>query len=493
MTDLTLTTADAATLDVDVLVIGLHSGDDLTLAAGAEGVDAAFDGALAATLELLGASGAVGEVTRFASLGKVTAPVIAAVGLGPVPDEGEAVKTESLRRAAGSVARSSAGKESVALVLTADEEAGAALAEGALLGAYRFAGYKTGEVDPKILPVGTFTLVGAAADVERATVIASAVAKTRDWVNTPANLLRPPGFADEIAEAATAAGLDVQVLDEHALAEGGFGGILAVGNGSDAKPRLVRLAYRAPGATKHVALVGKGITFDTGGISIKPAQGMWEMKTDMGGAAAVVSTILAVAALKPNVNVTAYAALAENMLSGGSYRPGDVVTAYGGKTIEVLNTDAEGRMVLCDAIVRAGEDEPDYLYETSTLTGGQLVALGKRVSGVMGDEDECARVVAAGKRVGEGMWAMPFPEEIVKVMDSPIADTGQVAQGMDRSGHMLQAGIFLSRFIPEGLPWAHIDIAGPSGSGEAYGYIAKGATGVPVRTLLALVEEHAQA
>ncbi|GIG69080.1 leucyl aminopeptidase [Phytomonospora endophytica] len=493
MTDLTLTTADATALGVDVLVIGLHSGDELTLAPGAEAVDAAFDGALSSTLELLGASGAVGEVTRFASLGKVTAPVVAAVGLGPVPEDGESVKAESLRRAAGSVARSATGRESVALVLSTDGDEGASLAEGALLGAYRFAGYKS-ETDEKSLPVKTVTLVGSNADVARATAIADAVARCRDWVNTPANLLRPPGFAELASAAATEAGLEVEVLDEHALEAGGYGGILAVGNGSDAKPRLVRIAYRTPGAAKHVALVGKGITFDTGGISIKPPQGMWDMKTDMGGAAAVITTILAVAALKPNVNVTAYAAMAENMLSGSSYRPGDVVTAYGGKTIEVLNTDAEGRMVLCDAIVRAGEDDPDFLYETSTLTGGQVIGLGKRTSGVMGDETECARVKAAGERVGELMWPMPFPEEIHKIMDSPIADTSQVAQGMDRAGHMLQAGIFLSRFVKEGLPWAHIDIAGPSGhAGEPYGYIPKGATGVPVRTLLALIEEHAAA
>src|SRR5205823_8136167 len=214
----------------------------------------------------------------------------------------------------------------------------------------------------------------------------------------------------------------VEVLDEKALKRGGYGGILAVGMGSTAPPRLVRLAYAPRGAAKHLALVGKGVTFDTGGYAVKPASGMWEMKSDMAGAAAVASVLLAVATLKPRLAVTAYLPMAENMISGSAYRPGDVVTMYNGLKVEVLNPDAEGRMILGDALARACEDEPDYLLETSTLTGGQVVALGKRIAGVMGTPELCDRVRAAGDRTGEPAWPMPLPEDVRKGMDSDVAD-----------------------------------------------------------------------
>jgi leucyl aminopeptidase len=200
--------------------------------------------------------------------------------------------------------------------------------------------------------------------------------------------------------------------------------------------------------------------------------------------------MIAIAALKPKVAVTAYLPMAENMISGTAYRPGDVVTMYGGKRVEVLNTDAEGRMILADAIVRAGEDEPDYLFETSTLTGGQVIALGKRIAGVMGDAGLCERVKRAGERVGEPAWPMPLPDDVRKGMDSDVADISQVNAGMDRAGHMLQGGAFLREFVREGLPWAHIDIAGPAyHSGEPTGYWSTGGTAVPLRTLLELIDD----
>jgi leucyl aminopeptidase len=320
--------------------------------------------------------------------------------------------------------------------------------------------------------------------------VTGAVARTRDWINTAPNELRPPTFAAEVAEAAADAGLGVEVMDEKGLKKGGYGGILAVGMGSEALPRLVTISYAPRGATTKVALVGKGITFDTGGYAVKPAQGMWEMKSDMSGAAAIASVMVALTALKPRVNVTAYLPMAENMISGSSYRPGDVVTMYGGKRVEVLNPDAEGRMILADAIVRAQEDDPDYLFETSTLTGGQVIALGKRIAGVMGDPDLCERVRAAGDRVGEPAWPMPIPDEVRKGMDSDVADISQINAGMDRAGHMLQGGAFLREFVEDGLPWAHIDIAGPAyHSGEPTGYWTKGGTGVPVRLLLELIDD----
>jgi leucyl aminopeptidase len=503
VTPLSLSDTDPAELAVDAIVVGLHTvdGEGPLLAPGGESVAVAFEGKLAETLALLGATGSPGEVTKLATLGTVSAPVIAAVGLGPAPADG-VTPTDTLRRAAASAVRSLAGATKVALALPVPDGDDAApalrgIAEGALLGTYRFAGYKTKPQPGRRNPVKSVALhvpdasdKAAKAEVKRAGVVFAAVARTRDWINTAPNDLRPPAFATQIAKAATDAGLEVEVLDEKGLKKGGYGGILAVGMGSEALPRFVRIVYTAKGATSSVALIGKGITFDTGGYAIKPAQGMWEMKSDMSGAAAVASTMIALATLKPKVNVTAYLPIAENMISGSAYRPGDVVTMYGGTRVEVLNTDAEGRMILGDAIARAGEDDPDYLVETSTLTGGQVVALGKRIAGVMGEEDLCERVRVAGAKVGEPAWPMPLPDEVRKGMDSDVADISQVNASMDRAGHMLQGGAFLREFVPDGLPWAHIDIAGPAyHSGEPVGYFAKGGTGVPLRTLLELIDD----
>ena len=519
MTPLSLSDTDPAELAVDAVVIGLHSppsvggesdtsrktstsAADPVLAPGAESIADAFEGGLARTLALLGATGAAGEVTKLATLGTISAPVIAAVGLGPAQNNGRGIATDTLRAAAAAAVRSLAGAGTVALALPLPEGDDGPLAlravcEGALLGTYRFAGYKTkpqpGRRDPvKAVRVHVPDAADrtAKAEVKRASVVVSAVARTRDWVNMAPNDLRPPAFAEQIAQAATSAGLEVEVLDERALKKAGYGGILAVGMGSAAPPRLVRIAYVPRGARTRVALVGKGITFDTGGYGIKPAQGMWEMKSDMSGAAAIASTMVALTALKPRVAVTAYLPLAENMISGTAYRPGDVVKMYGGKRVEVVNPDAEGRMILADAISRAAEDSPDYLIETSTLTGGQVIALGKRISGVMGEESLCERIRVAGERTGETMWPMPLPDDVRKGMDSEIADISQTNATMDRAGHMLQGGLFLREFVPEGLRWAHIDIAGPAyHSGEPTGYLTKGGTGIPVRTLLDLLED----
>ncbi|MEH1057833.1 leucyl aminopeptidase [Micromonospora sp. CPCC 206171] len=513
-TTLSLVDTDPAELAVDAIVIGVHSqtgeqdatsglAGTLLLASGAESIAAAFDGKLTETLALLGATGAPGEVTKLATLGTVTAPIVAAVGLGPEPT-GAAPAPETLRRAAGAVVRALAGAPRVALSMPLPDDADApaalrAVAEGALLGGYRFAGYKTKPQPTRRTPVAEVLISvpdagdgTARGEIDRATAVAGAVRTSRDWVNTAPNELRPPAFAEAVATAARAAGLGVEVLDEEALRAGGYGGIVAVGQGSEAPPRLVKLTYTPSGggSGKRVALVGKGITFDTGGISIKPAQGMWEMKSDMAGAAAVGAAMLAIAAVKPSVAVTAYLPMAENMPSGTSYRPGDVITMFNGKKVEVLNTDAEGRMILGDAMARACADGTDYLFETSTLTGGQVIALGKRIAGVMGTPELCERVRSVGESVGEPAWPMPLPDDVRKGMDSDVADISQVNAGMDRAGHMLQGGVFLREFVTEDVAWAHIDIAGPGyHSGEATGYWTKGGTGVPVRTLVQLVED----
>ena len=533
MTSLNLADGDPTQSTVDAVVVGVFGSGDgaLTLAPGAESVADAFEkhGSLVDAVRRLGATGAAGEVTKLATFGAINAPVLAAVGLGPEPVHDEStgagpisskndavplesgrltagsaslrplasgVPAETLRRAAGAATRALAGSDRVVLALPGPLRP---VAEGALLGAYRFAGYKTRPSTDRRDPVRTVSLgIGGdaaakragRAELKRATTVAGAVARARDWVNTAPNDLRPPAFADEIAAAAEKAGLDVEVLDERALRRGGYGGILAVGLGSSAPPRFVRLAYAPRGAKKRLALIGKGITFDTGGLSIKPAANMWEMKSDMSGAAAVAAATIAIAALAPKVAVTAYVPIAENMPSGTSYRPGDVVTMRDGSRVEVLNTDAEGRMILADGITRAVEDGADYLLETSTLTGGQIIALGKKVSGLMGDEDFCARVRDVGARVGEPAWPMPLPDDVRKGMDSEIADISQVNASMDRAGHMLQGGVFLREFVAEGVEWAHIDIAGPSyHTGEPNGYWTKGGTGVPVRTLLTLIDD----
>ena len=268
----------------------------------------------------------------------------------------------------------------------------------------------------------------------------------------------------------------------------GFGGILGVGGGSSRPPRLVRLAYKPAKAAKKVALVGKGITFDSGGISLKPAANMDHMTSDMSGAAGVLASVVLAAKLKYPLEVVAHIPLAENLPSGTSYRPGDVLTMYGGKTVEVLNTDAEGRLVLVDAMVRAAEENPDYLIETSTLTGAQVVALGNRTAGVMGSDDFRDRVAAIMQATGENGWAMPLPEELRADLDSRLADLANVTG--HRWGGMLAAGIFLREFVADGLDWVHIDIAGPSfNTGSPWGYTGKGGTGVPVRTIAAVLAD----
>jgi leucyl aminopeptidase len=321
-------------------------------------------------------------------------------------------------------------------------------------------------------------------------VVAQSVALARDLGNLPANLLAPEGLADRALSESAGTGIEVTILDEVELAAQGFGGILGVGKGSVNPPRLVRLGWNPPGATKTVALVGKGITFDSGGLSLKPSVGMEYMKIDMAGAAAVLATVIAAARLELPIAVTGWLTIAENMPSAAATRPTDVLTMYGGKRVEVLNTDAEGRLVLGDALVRAGEESPDIMIDIATLTGGQIVALGQRTTGLMGNDDALLTALqAAGTAAGEPMWPMPMPPEIRKGLDSQVADLLNVPAGGNRDGHMLVGGIFLKEFVGDGIAWGHLDIAGPAwNAGEPYGFTPRGATGVMVRTLVTLLE-----
>jgi leucyl aminopeptidase len=317
----------------------------------------------------------------------------------------------------------------------------------------------------------------------------------RDLVNDAPVDLYPDAFARQAVAAAQDLPVAVTVLDERKLARGGFGGLIGVGMGSSRPPRLVRLDYAPPAATRHLALVGKGITFDSGGLSIKPAQSMEWMKSDMSGAAAVLHTVLAAARLGLPVRITGWLALAENMPSATAQRPSDVITIRGGKTVEVLNTDAEGRLVLADALVAAGELDPDFIVDVATLTGAQMVALGSRVSAIMSNDDELRdRVHRIADGVGEQFWPMPLPPELRASMDSRVADIANIG---DRYGGMLVAGLFLQEFLPGdgsdgggAVPWAHLDIAGPAFNlGSPHGYTPAGGTGVAVRTLLGLAED----
>ncbi|HEX2074847.1 MAG TPA: leucyl aminopeptidase [Geodermatophilus sp.] len=485
-------------LSADAVVVGIGKGPDgLLLTPGAEAVDRLLGGRLLTALADLGARGAEDEVTRVATLGQGSFPVVAAAGLG-APQDGGGYLPEAVRRAAGAASRALSGRGSVVSLLAAvggspDAERLHAVGEGALLGAYEFTAYKSDLPADRPAPPREFTVVvpdtGAAkAPLARVRAVADAVALVRDLVNTPPNDLYPGELAARGAAVGKKAGLAVEVLDEEALAAGGYGGILAVGGGSVRTPRLLRLTYSGKKARKKIALVGKGITFDSGGLSIKPAQNMHHMTSDMAGAAAVIATVCLVAELGLPVEVTATVPIAENLPSGTAYRPADVVTFRNGKKAEITNTDAEGRVILADALARAAEDSPDHLLETSTLTGAQLVALGSRTAGVMGTDELRDAVVAASRRSGEPMWAMPMPAELRKGLDSPIADF--VNANADRMGGMLVGAHFLAEFVPDGLPWAHIDIAGPSyNTGNPWGYTPKGGTGVPVRTLLATIED----
>jgi leucyl aminopeptidase len=485
---LTTSTDSARSVAADAIIIGVTQGPDGPVPApGTHDVDAALGGTLGATLAALGATGKQGEITKLTSGGQLAAPLILAVGLGDLDGSGPLATSEALRRGAGAGVRALCGATTatIALALPARDAAETeAVALGALLGRYRFARYRSADATAQPdLTVLTST-AGAGEAASRAEVLAGAMALTRDLVNTSPSHLYPESFAAEAQRVADASGLDIEVLDEAALAAGGYGGIVGVGQGSVRQPRLVRLAYSHPDATKTAVFVGKGITFDSGGLSLKPSNAMETMKSDMSGAAAVLAALQAVAALRLAVNVIGYLPLAENMPGGGAQRPSDVITIFGGKTVEVLNTDAEGRLVLADALARSGQDAPDLVVDVATLTGAQVVALGTRIGGVMSDDDAVRDgVVDAARRSGEQVWPMPLPEELRKGLDSSVADIANVAG--ERWGGMLVAGLFLKEFVPDGVRWAHVDIAGPAfHEGEPYGYTPKGGTGAAVRMLV---------
>ncbi|HEY3735971.1 MAG TPA: leucyl aminopeptidase [Jatrophihabitans sp.] len=472
-------------IKADAVVVGVLQGKDgPRLAPGAQPVSRALFGStsggkLLKALKDVGVTGRPDQVVSISTLGLADFPVVVATGLGE-----NAREAEALRRAAGAVTRTVTNHARLHFAISGPVSA---IAEGALFGAYSFTDYKASPAKSALRAISIAGDGGGRRELARAKALAEAITTTRNLVNTPPNDLYPASFAAKVKELARGTGVTVEVLTEDGLKRGRYGAILAVGGGSVNPPRLVRLTYRPARSKATVALVGKGITFDSGGLNLKPGNSMAWMKSDMGGAAGVITSTLAIAALKLPITVIATVPMAENMPGGSAYRPSDVITMRSGKTVEVGNTDAEGRLVLADALSRAGEDEPDFLIETSTLTGAQLVALGGRVIGAMGEPKWRDQVVAAGNAVGEASWAMPLPSEYAGGLESPVADLNNISS--DSWGGMLVAGLFLKNFMPDGVPWVHLDIAGPSFNQAApHGYTPKGGTGAVVRTIVAAVE-----
>lgn len=487
MAHITLSISNVDSITTDVLVVPLLKGakDAPASPVGLSSLEESFTA--------VKARGAKGALTTIPAPAAYRAHAIVGVGLGA--EALEDVTCEDIRYAFGSASRTLTGHTSIALAFPAASEAHIAAAlEGAALGAYAYGEYKSDLKDDQ-KPVEEIVL--AVADkkelkalegaANRAEKIAQGVHLVRDLVNTPPNLLYPESFAKRAKELTKKLPVTIEVLDEKALADGGYGGIVGVGQGSTRPPRLVKLSYAPKRAKRHVAFVGKGITFDSGGISLKPGAGMDEMTMDMGGAATVLAATVTAAALELNVNVTTFLALAENLPGGGAQRPGDVVTMRNGKTVEVLNTDAEGRMVMADALVDAAALEPDLLIDVATLTGAAIVALGNRTAGVMGTDDARDEVWEASKAVGEPMWPLPFPEELREGLNGRVADLSNIGE---RPGGALSAGIFLKEFVGE-TKWAHVDIAGPAFTQKAFGYSNVGGTGMSMRTLVEVIEREA--
>ncbi|MFA9429835.1 leucyl aminopeptidase [Egicoccus sp. AB-alg2] len=486
-----LTADPLARSDAAMLAVAAFAGDGDDAppvpADGAGALGEALGIDLAAELQAVGFSGSPGEVVRIPTRGAVTASTVVVVGLGAADD----ATADHLRRAAAAVAGAAERVETLATDLPAAldtaeaSDAAAAVVEGLLLGSYRFGTYRSEapvhRLEAVTLHVGDADAAGDA--VAAAQVTADATLFARDLVNTPPQDKRPPALAERVAESFADSDVQVRILDEQALADGGYGGILGVGRGSSEPPRLVELTYAPDGASRHVALVGKGITFDTGGISLKPSEAMETMKMDMAGAATVAAVVRAAADLRLPVKVTGLLALAENMPSGTATRVSDVLTMKGGKTVEVINTDAEGRLVLGDALVHASEQGPDAIVDIATLTGAAVVALGERIGVLMASDDALAGdLLAASRRTGEAFWQLPLAtEQYGERLEGAIADLRNAGS---RSAGTIFAGLFLHEFVGDGIPWAHLDIAGVAWTDEPYGYHAKGATGVPVRTLV---------
>ena len=476
----------------EILVLGLSKDarNNLRIESSGLKVD---ERELLSSLSAIGATGAADEVQKIpGSSGKL----IVFTGLGKSLSS---YPHETLRRAAGAAARALAGQTSATFSLPhSGPEQFAGIAEGALLGSYLFDQFKGSTKKDQRAPLAMISIhsttvkrASAEAILSRASIIAKYTHIVRDLINTPPSHLTPSTCVAEFKKLAGTK-VKVEILNEVQLKKGGYGGIIGVGQGSANPPRLLRLSYAPKGAKRRLAFVGKGITFDTGGLALKPALGMEAMKSDMSGAAAICAAALAIAEMKLPIAIDAWAPLAENMPSDTATRPSDIITIYGGKTVEVLNPDAEGRLILADGLVRATEVGKkagglDGIIDVATLTGAQVVALGTRTSAAMTNNPEfCEKFLDAAAQTGEAFWPMPLPEELRASLDSPVADIANIGE---RMGGMLVAGLFLKDFVDPEIPWLHLDIAGPAfNEGKAHGYTSVGGTGVALRTLVAFAQ-----
>ncbi len=452
-------------------LIGSHQLDHV------EGADCGaleFSAALGSTLDVAGTN----------------PPFVRYVGTGD-----STVSVPELRSALGSAMRGLPNAAVVGVDLSLVEgiepnELVAAAVVAACLGAYQFSTYKSSP--PKSVNEIVVLCPGATPKaLQQAEAVVSAVTFARDCVNEPGGTLTPSEFAARAKQRAQQAELSVTVMGPREIAKQRLGGLLAVSRGSAQEPRFVKISYSPPRPVgPSVALVGKGITFDSGGLSIKPADAMMTMKCDMGGAAAVIAAVCALPALKIPVAVTAYVPMTDNMLGGDASRPGDIFTARNGKTVEVLNTDAEGRLVLADALSLATDADHDVIVDLATLTGACMVALGPTIAGVLSNNDDLADAISqSGARVGERFWRLPLAPEYRKMLDSPIADIKNIGS---RYGGTITAGLFLQEFVGEETSWAHLDIAGPAFCEEPHGETTLGGTGFGVQTLIDLLAHFGQ-
>lgn len=486
-------------LDVDVLVMGItpaSSGGSHDVGVVGFGVGDTPLAALTQSLGMLGLTGSVDETARVPAPHGVRATSVLVVGMGRGP-----LTLESLRDAAGTATRTLNGVLRVGIALPANSLADVqAILEGAAMGAYRYSAYRSSDVEPALNSVTLATgLEGVERSVESAMINADAVYLVRDLVNAPPNDLYPASFVERAQAAIGDLPIDLQQWGPDELAAGGFGGIIGVGQGSSRPPRLLALRYRHDSALPHLAIVGKGITFDSGGLSLKPPAGMVGMKYDMTGAATALAAIIACARLGVETRLTVWLCLAENLPSSTAMRPNDVLTMRGGMTVEVLNTDAEGRLVMADGLVAASEEHPDAIVDVATLTGAARVALGDRYAGLMGDESLVNKVRSAATDTGELVWPMPLPAELRALLKSDVADIANAKPGSSAAG-MLLAGVFLREFVGRTsddanaprIPWAHLDIAGPANNASTpFGFTPKGPSGVMVRLLIRLAESFA--
>ncbi|WP_152186738.1 leucyl aminopeptidase [Segeticoccus rhizosphaerae] len=502
MTTVTVSDRPAGAAKADALVLASVKTDGGAELAAGHGLSKKAAAHVNAALRNTQAGGSPDELVRLSDVPEVAAPLVVVSGLGAAPEK-SGFTAETLRRAAGAATRSLSGSAKVSVRFPGSDAAlVGAVAEGALFGAYAFLEHRGESAKRAKAPVKAVIVHtdgakdrGVKAAVKRAGVLAGHQNYARDLVNTAPNLLYPQTFAESVRARAAGTAVSVRVMDEKALAKAGCGGILGVGQGSARPPRIVTLTYKPAKARASLAYIGKGITFDSGGLCLKPGASMVTMKCDMAGAAAVAAAIFTIAELGLPVAVTGYLCLAENMTGSNAQRPGDVVTMRGGKTVEIINTDAEGRLVMGDGLALASEKQPDAIVDIATLTGAAVMALGHRTSAVMANDDDLReRVHAVATGAGESMWQMPLVEEVRSGMDSTVADFKHTG---DRVGGMMVAATFLSEFIGKDkagrlIPWAHLDIAGPAfNESAAFGYTPKGGTGYGVRTLVGLAEDHA--